>query len=167
MIANGELLDDVVPANRALITNFQHLHQPSTRLGFDRHMLSRCIGLVARHTGHSTGPQDAVRLVQEYLEENFAANVSLDELARVVCLSPYHLARLFRQEVGMPPHAYQLQLRLTRAKRLLLDGVPVSEVATQTGFFDLSHFTRHFKRHVGVSPGSYTGEAQERTLRRS
>ena len=58
----------------------------------------------------------------------------------------------------MPPHAYQLQVRLTRAKRLLLQGVPVSRAATETGFFDLSHFTKHFKRLMGVAPGHYTRE---------
>ena len=67
----------------------------------------------------------------------------------------------------MPPHAFQLQIRLTRAKRLLLQGMPVSAVATETGFFDLSHFTRHFKRHVGVTPGSYVTGTQERTFRPS
>ncbi|MGW6280625.1 AraC family transcriptional regulator [Kribbella sp. NPDC055071] len=153
--------DDVVLADRDLITNFQHLHLPSTRLGLDSGVRSLLAGLIARHTDHPVdpppvaGPRHAVRIVREYLEENFAANVSLEKLAGVVNLSPFHLARLFRQEVGMPPHAYQLQLRVTRAKRLLLEGVPVSDVATETGFFDLSHFTRHFKRHVGVTPGNY------------
>ncbi|MDX6281554.1 MAG: hypothetical protein QOH03_2625 [Kribbellaceae bacterium] len=99
--------------------------------------------------------RNAVQVVRGYLEENYAATVSLDELARMVSLSPFHLARLFREEVGMPPHAFQLQLRLTRAKDLLRQGRPVSEVAIETGFFDLSHFTRHFKRHVGISPGRY------------
>jgi AraC-like DNA-binding protein len=55
----------------------------------------------------------------------------------------------------MPPHAYQIQVRIAHAKRLLLQGLPVSRVASETGFFDLSHFTRHFKRHVGVAPGGY------------
>ena len=63
--------------------------------------------------------------------------------------------RLFEHEVGMPPHAYQIQARIAHAKPLLLQGLSVSRVAGDTGFFDASHFTRHFKRHVGVAPGAY------------
>src|SRR5262245_6260640 len=89
------------------------------------------------------------------LEDNYAADVSLDTLAKLVALSPFHLARLFQREVGMPPHAYQVQVRISHAKQLLLRGLPISRVATDTGFFDTSHFTRHFKRQVGVTPGGY------------
>jgi hypothetical protein len=50
----------------------------------------------------------------------------------------------------MPPHAYQIQMRISHAKPLLLQGLPISRVAADTGFFDTSQFTRHFKRQVGV-----------------
>ncbi|PZF79138.1 helix-turn-helix transcriptional regulator, partial [Jiangella anatolica] len=92
---------------------------------------------------------------REYLHEHRAATVTLADLARVSELSPYHLTRLFTADVGMPPHAYQLQLRIEHAKRLLLAGRPVSDAGHEAGFFDLSHFTRHFKRFVGVPPGAY------------
>jgi len=134
---------------------------PSARLQLDTGLLSLLASVVARHSDRRAdvqppaGPAGAVPLVRTYLEENYAAAVSLEELGRLADLSPFHLARLFRHEVGMPPHAYQLQVRLTRAKRLLLHGVPVTTVASETGFFDLSHFTRHFKRHLGVAPGRY------------
>ena len=77
-------------------------------------------------------------------------------------LSPYHLTRLFSAGVGMPPHAYQLQLRVEHAKRLLLAGRPVTDAGHEAGFFDLSHFTRHFKRFVGVAPGTYARQAAGR-----
>jgi AraC-like DNA-binding protein len=102
-----------------------------------------------------SGPSGAVQMIRAYLEDHYAANVSLEDLAGLANLSPFHLARLFRREVGMAPHAYQLQVRLAHAKRMLLHGVPASMVASETGFFDLSHFTRHFKRHLGVAPGRY------------
>jgi AraC-like DNA-binding protein len=98
----------------------------------------------------------AVRRAQDYLHAHCAANVTLAELARVSDLSPYHLTRLFTASVGVPPHAYQVQLRVDHAKRLLLAGRRgVSDAAHEAGFFDLSHFTRHFKRYVGVPPGVY------------
>lgn len=60
----------------------------------------------------------------------------------------------------MPPHAYQINVRLDRAKDLLLRGWPISEVAREAGFYDQSHFTRYFKRLVGVTPGSYAKDSK-------
>ena len=79
----------------------------------------------------------------------------LEELASLANLSPYHLARVFRDEIGMPPHAYQTQARLGRTRVLLLRGWPPARVAQETGFADQSHLTRRFKRLVGVTPGRY------------
>jgi len=86
--------------------------------------------------------------------------VALQELARVVNLSPFHLARVFRQTVGLPPHAYQTRLRLVQAKTLLAQGYDVGFVASETGFCDQSHFTQQFKRHYQVTPGSYRKTAR-------
>jgi AraC-like DNA-binding protein len=94
-------------------------------------------------------------LAREYLEDNLGRSVPLEELARLANLSPFHLARVFRDEVGMPPHAYQTQARLGCARSLLLRGWPPARVAQETGFADQSHLTRRFKRLVGVTPGRY------------
>lgn len=95
------------------------------------------------------------RLVRDFVESNYIDNISLGQLAEVAHISQYHLNRVFANEVGMPPHAFQTQMRVQRAKHLLLNGMPVVEVALQTGFFDQSHFTRHFRRIVGVAPSHY------------
>ena len=58
----------------------------------------------------------AVKRVKEYLQAYYAQEVSLQELAGVANMSPFHLARLFRQAVGVPPHAYQTQLRLAQCQ---------------------------------------------------
>ncbi len=97
----------------------------------------------------------AVRRVREYLVEAHAANVSLEDLAKVGNLSPYHLHRVFTREVGMSPHAFQTQVRISRARILLNEGKPLHEVAAETGFSDQSHFTREFKRFLGLTPGAY------------
>jgi hypothetical protein len=64
----------------------------------------------------------AVKRAKEYLQAHYAQEVSLQELAGVVNMSPFHLARVFRQAVGLPPHAYQTQLRLAHARTLLAQG---------------------------------------------
>lgn len=98
----------------------------------------------------------AVGRAREYLAAHYAENVSLEQLARVANLSPYHFSRVFAEQTGMPPHAFQTQLRVARAATLLRAGWPIPQAAAQTGFADQSHLTRHFKRLVGVTPGRYT-----------
>ena len=102
------------------------------------------------------GNEDAaVQRAKIFLEEHYADRVSIHDLARLTRLSPYHFNRSFCQKVGMPPHAYQLQLRIARAKRFLRLGRSVSETACLVGFFDQSHFVHSFKRSAGVTPSQY------------
>lgn len=112
---------------------------------------------VKRRERLQEAPNAAIRRAQNYLHDNFAQNVSLDELAGVAGLSAFHLCRVFRQQTGLPPHAYQVALRITRAKTLLASGVPAGRTASDTGFSHQSHFGWHFKRLVGVTPGVYAG----------
>jgi AraC-like DNA-binding protein len=104
--------------------------------------------------------KSVVRLVREYLENHFAENVSLDEITALAGLSSYHLIRVFRSETGLPPHAYLEQVRINRAREFLRAGASIAEVAFLTGFSDQSHFTRHFKKMTGVTPGQYQQTAR-------
>jgi AraC-like DNA-binding protein len=97
----------------------------------------------------------AVRRARRYLEDRWAAPVTLAELAAHAGLSRFELARTFRAQVGLPPHAFQLDLRIARARTLLAAGDPPAAVAAACGFCDQAHLTRVFKRAVGVTPGRY------------
>jgi len=79
-------------------------------------------------------------------------NVDLETLAKQAGLSRFQALRAFKQRYGLPPHAYQLCLRISHARRLLRDGAPAADVALRCGFADQSHFIRHFKRLNGVTP---------------
>jgi AraC-like DNA-binding protein len=70
-------------------------------------------------------------------------------------MSAYHLSRVFRRRVGLPPHAYQTQVRIAHAKHLIAAGVPIPQAAQQVGFFDQSHLAYHFRRLLGYTPGAY------------
>ncbi len=99
--------------------------------------------------------RSAVQRIREYLEDRYQHNVSLDELTRQANMSPYALIRAFRAKVGLPPHAFLNQIRIDRARHFLRRGDSLAEAAFSTGFVDQSHFTRHFKKLVGVTPGHY------------
>ena len=89
-----------------------------------------------------------------YIGEHLHAALTLRDLAAVVHLSPYHFARRFKESTGLPPHRYIIARRIERAKQLLRGGdeLSLAQVAARVGFWDQGHFTRHFKRLVGVTP---------------
>ena len=99
--------------------------------------------------------QQPLLLVKAFLEDYPQADVSLDNLANLAALSPYHLVHAFQQAFGLPPHAFQIQARLRLARKLLRQGRSIADVAQECGFYDQSHFHRHFKKANGYTPGQY------------
>lgn len=99
--------------------------------------------------------QQALWQVRDYLHADPARDFSLLELAQMAELSPWHFLRQFKLLLGMPPHAYLLQLRIRHAKKALLAGGAIATVAQLCGFTDQSHLNRHFKKTVGVTPGVF------------
>jgi AraC-like DNA-binding protein len=126
---------------------------------------SALLHLVADLRGHSTASvRDAsaapdVRHARDRLEADPAAPVTLEELARECSLSRYQLLRAFARSYGLPPHAYLVQRRLAKARRLLRARVPLAQVAIDCGFSDQSHLSRCFVRQFGVTPGRYASPA--------
>lgn len=96
-----------------------------------------------------------VERARDYLHAHWNEDVTLDDLARAAQHSKCYLADRFRHTFGLPPHAYQIQVRVARAQHLLASGERISDVALQTGFADQAHLTRHFKRLFRVTPGEY------------
>jgi AraC family transcriptional regulator len=106
-------------------------------------------------------PRDRLRAVVEYIEEHLDAGPTLEQLAAVAHLSPYHFARQFKAATGLPPHQYVIMRRVERAKQLLQGGdLSLAEVAARAGFSDQSQFSHHFKRLVGVTPGHFRMSAR-------
>lgn len=94
-----------------------------------------------------------VRRVREMIIDRLDENISLRELADEVGINPFHLLRCFKREIGIPPHEFQLRVRLARAVPLLASGAMAGEVAHILGFVDQSHLHRHFVREWGITPG--------------
>lgn len=124
--------------------------------------------LVARHShprppeGRTASCPRAVSLARDFLAANLTSNPSLSELGKVAGLSRFHLLRVFSREVGLTPHAFQVQLRLHKARALIRQGKPLAQAALASGFSDQSHFSRHFKRVYGLTPGQYQKSLQGR-----
>jgi AraC-like DNA-binding protein len=102
----------------------------------------------------------AVARAREFLETFVEHDLRLDELAAASGCDKFTLIRAFKRELGLPPYAYFLRLRLKRAQQLLARGYRPAEAATAVGFADQAHLTRHFKRIVGLTPAGYAREAQ-------
>jgi AraC family transcriptional regulator len=101
-------------------------------------------------------PQAQLQQAIEYIHEHTAQNLSITEIAQWVGLSPFYFSRLFKQSTGLTPHQYLIKCRIEQAKQLLkTTNLSIATVATQVGFVDQSHLTRHFKRHLGVSPSQF------------
>ena len=96
-----------------------------------------------------------LKRAKEYLHDHQTQPISLDDLSSAAGLSKYHLCRQFSTKFGLSPSRYQRQLRLQQAKNLLAKGGNISEIATDCGFCDQSHFGRLFKSTYGVTPLSY------------
>lgn len=107
--------------------------------------------------------RDTVNEAKVLLARRMRSGISLDEAARAVHCSPFHLARVFRNETGAPLHAYLTRLRLRAALEAMLEQpADLTAVALDTGFFDQSHLTNAFTREFGLSPGRFRDELSHR-----
>jgi AraC family transcriptional regulator len=92
----------------------------------------------------------------DFMEEHLAEDVSLDVLADLVRLSPYHFLRSFKRSFGEPPHRYWSGRRIERAKTLLASPrTPITEIALDVGFHGTSAFSATFRRITGQAPTDY------------
>lgn len=106
-----------------------------------------------RTNHHIETAPDAIQLARTRIDDDPAAAISLLDLAHETGLSRFQVLRGFARVTGLTPHAYQVQRRVTLARRLIAQGQPLAEVAAACGFADQSHMTRQFVRKYGVSPG--------------
>lgn len=130
-----------------------------TSLLHSQSLLMNCIGaLIAGHCERNPRPaahpgKRALFRARDFLQEHCTEKISLDQLADIAGLSRFHFLRSFTREFGLPPHAYQVQLRIEHIRLLIKRGVPPH--AIEAGFTDQSHLIWQFRRAMGVTPGRY------------
>jgi AraC-like DNA-binding protein len=118
-----------------------------------QHMFNRSRYLASRRTATRIELQKRLLIARDYMHATFGQSLSLEDIAHVAMLSPYHFLRTFRQLFGQTPHAYLTHLRLKQAQYLLSStDLPVTEICFALGFTSLGSFSTLFRRIVGQSP---------------
>ena len=161
------VVEDHALAARLLAVHWA-LERPLARLECDTLLLTSLGELALRHGGARPDNRKErcarreVTVALEYIAEHFARECSLTDLAALVGVNRFQLLRAFRRHLGLPPHRYQTQLRLRRAKQLMLAGESAARAAAAVGFADQSHLIRTFKAAYGVTPGAITFNPRRR-----
>lgn len=157
--------DNLLSKVWSLVKQYSSQIQPS---GFQEDLLKLSVALLNLHDGitdqiskvpatKASTREELFRRLQiakEYLHSCVNQTVSLEEVAKTACLSPYHFHRVFRQIFQTTPHQYLTDLKLKRAHSLLTRNQSVSETANAVGFKSISSFSRLFSNYYGVSPST-------------
>ena len=102
-----------------------------------------------------------IRLAVEMMHDNFGRDLTLEEIAGAAYLSPFHFSRLFKQLTGMTVGEYLENLRLERARQLLIHtALPIGEIASTVGYRSQSHFAHVFRQVTGLSPRAFRESAR-------
>lgn len=128
-------------------------------LGFleegDSFLFGESLHSVYAHHGSIPEEHNTLDTVKTFLEEYPEDSIDGEHLSRYSAMSKYHFIRKFDENVGMTPHKFHIQNRVRKAKRLIEKTTSMTEVGLSAGFYDQSHFIRHFKKLFQISPSSY------------
>lgn len=162
----GAAVDRPCSPDPGLLGELDALHRALEQPGDAFEGETRLAVVLGRLRLHLTGSPGAqapdrplARRLRTLLDEHLVPGISLASAASCLDASPTHLVRAFTAEYGIAPHRYLTGRRLDRARRLLLAGQPVARVATDVGFDDQAHLSRHFRRLLGVPPAAYARSA--------
>lgn len=159
-IADNYIANSIRQAFRSFSINSSPLIEKESKLQnlleklISRYSMPGCFGKIFK------AEKIYVKKAKQFLEDNYGSDLSLKDLAKEVNISPYHLLRMFKGDLGISPHAYLTQIRIQKSKRYLIQGSSISEVAQLTGFCDQAQFTKRFKQLVGTTPGLFQKKQQ-------
>lgn len=128
--------------------------EAASRLAFVRERLLTHLD-ARRPAGRDPADHRLAARLRELLDSRLRTGLTLDEATAVLHAHPTHLIRCFTRAYGLPPHTYLTGRRIDRARALLLAGERSADVASAVGFYDQAHLSRHFTRHLGVTPARF------------
>ncbi|MGC1548351.1 MAG: AraC family transcriptional regulator [Rhodanobacter sp.] len=154
----GDVVREDMPSARRVTALLNALWQADEPLAFDS-LLFSLLGQFRQHARVPRAAQAdrAARFtpVIDYLHAHLANRLTLNELAAVAGLSPFHFLRMFQAQYDVSPQQMLMAFRLAEAKRRLTAGEPPAQVAAAAGMTDQAHLTRAFMRRYGVTPARY------------
>jgi AraC-like DNA-binding protein len=126
-----------------------------TALGIEETLVLALETLLDTRKQKGAGKPGRLDRVRERIDEECCAPLRLRELSALANVSPTRLLRAFSDAYGLSPHRYQQSRRIARARRLIIEGLPLAEVAAACGYADQSHLNRWFRRVQGTTPGRF------------
>ncbi len=153
----GRVVDEPTLPDDLLHLRLDHLHRVLEDPGGVLEAESR-LALIADRIARRLdrpaplGPPGLAGALRDLLDSRLATGITLREAGALLHADPAHLVRSFGREFGLPPHRYLVGRRVEAARRRLLDGEHIADVAAAVGFHDQSHLHRHFTRLVGTTP---------------
>ncbi|WP_309641406.1 AraC family transcriptional regulator [Flavobacterium sp.] len=111
--------------------------------------------LVFHHSTAMPHLDSETQLFRKFIEEETFEKFSLDQTALKFGLDKYKFLRLFKNETGLTPNNFIIQQRIEKSKKLLQSQNDILDIALETGFYDATHFCKHFKKVTGISPGMF------------
>lgn len=154
VLKNSSHWQDALGLHEAIITGKSRLFIEELCISLFTQISDLHFGSPATN-GSTTKGDNRIYTIIDYMRAHIGEEISLKTLAEIARCTSYHIIRLFKETVGMSPHAYLLQLRLEKAQKLIDEGKTITDAALEAGFSDQSHLTRRFKKRFGITPGIY------------
>ncbi len=120
-------------------------------------------GALGQCSFESVNRKYLVEKIMDFLEEHFSEKISLDQIAGNMYLSPFYISKIFKAETGDTPIHYLIDIRLEKARELLVSApaLSVQEVAARVGYDDAYHFSKLFKKKFGIAPSAVRKSEEE------
>lgn len=128
---------------------------PITEVLLSAKLYELMAALQSTGTAALSRPEEYVRRAADYMESNYAMDLTIDGIAGLLHVNRRYLTRIFTAHYGKPPQDHLIDLRLARAAELLAEGYPVEGASRSVGYEDVSHFSRLFKKRYGYPPSRY------------
>lgn len=116
--------------------------------------IDECIGIITEHKQNKISP--IIQKACQYIQDNLSKDISLEEIAKQVEISPFYFSKLFKEEIGENFIDYITLNRLQQAKKMLQDrSLSIKEISVDCGYSDPNYFSKLFKRIVGLTPTEF------------
>jgi YesN/AraC family two-component response regulator len=146
---NSEYL--VFSLEQSKVGNLEALSEGAKFLGIG---LDKIVELTNDICNNNSIKNSIVNYLINFCEENCSNNVKINDLANKLGYNKFYILHLFKEKVGISLHQYLIQLRIKHTKQKN-GNYNLLDIALENGFFDQSHFIRHFKRYEGITPKEY------------